>query len=315
VLDADGAMIMRNPFSMTNIGRSFASNDLFTRISSERSGEYEYKSLTDGITRLYSFTRVGNLPLFVVVGLSKEELFRTWRGKAEILGFTTLVLALTLATLGLSLAGELRRRREAENELRLVASTDGLTGLYNRRSFDEFAVREWTRSVKTKSSFSLLIVDVDNFKQLNDLFGHQRGDEALKVIASRIQTLSGGPSDLAFRYGGEEFVIILPGASLDEAIRVAENLRQRVADALIGTPEGCCSSVTVSIGIASRMPEQGNDISEAIAAADKALYEAKAQGRNRVKVDSSTDCLASVSDDHVNLLELGDRMRRQLMRH
>ena len=165
-------------------------------------------------------------------------------------------------------------------------NSDGLTGLSNRRHFDEYLELEWRRAMREQTQMSLLMIDVDYFKSFNDTFGHLEGDEALRKVASAIRDASCRPSDLPARYGGEEFAIVLPNTSQGGARLVAEKLRQAV-EALkiqhIAPIEG--SYLTISIGLSTLTPLQGSSCRDLISAADKGLYLAKKNGRNRVGLE------------------------------
>ncbi|MEO8735048.1 MAG: diguanylate cyclase [Edaphobacter sp.] len=180
--------------------------------------------------------------------------------------------------------------REANTQLKDLSIRDGLTGVYNRRYFDETLEAELKRAARTKLTVSLLMIDVDCFKSLNDLYGHPAGDECLREI-SRIFTMKiRRPQDVVARYGGEEFGIILPAASASWAFKLAESLRLAIEQLQI-PHEGSRAGrvVTVSIGIDTRKPEIGESSAEIVVAADAALYLAKVQGRNR------TQCTTSVA--------------------
>ncbi|WP_350648908.1 PleD family two-component system response regulator [Pseudomonas sp. HY13-MNA-CIBAN-0226] len=169
--------------------------------------------------------------------------------------------------------------------LQRLMNSDGLTGLSNRRHFDEYLELEWRRSVRDQTQLSLLMIDVDYFKSYNDNFGHLEGDEALRKVALAIRDASSRPSDLPARYGGEEFALVLPNTSPGGARLVAEKLRQTVADLKIphiAPAEG--SSLTISIGLSTITPEHGSDCRQLILAADKGLYQAKHNGRNQVGI-------------------------------
>lgn len=169
--------------------------------------------------------------------------------------------------------------------LQRLMNSDGLTGLSNRRHFDEYMELEWRRSLREQSQLSLLMIDVDYFKTYNDTFGHLEGDEALRKVAASIRDASARPSDLPARYGGEEFALVLPNTSQGGARLVAEKLRMTV-EALkiphISPSEG--SSLTISIGLATTTPTAGSNCRELISAADKGLYLAKNSGRNQVGI-------------------------------
>ncbi|UVK99733.1 diguanylate cyclase domain-containing protein [Pseudomonas sp. B21-048] len=170
--------------------------------------------------------------------------------------------------------------------LQRLMNSDGLTGLSNRRHFDEYLELEWRRSLRDQTQLSLLMIDVDYFKSFNDSFGHLEGDEALRKVATAIRDASARPSDLPARYGGEEFVLVLPNTSPGGARLVAEKLRLTVAALKIPhifPTEG--SSLTISIGLSTLIPQPGSDCRQLISAADKGLYLAKNNGRNQVGIE------------------------------
>ncbi|MDZ5603521.1 PleD family two-component system response regulator [Pseudomonas sp. RP23018S] len=169
--------------------------------------------------------------------------------------------------------------------LQRLMNSDGLTGLSNRRHFDEYLELEWRRAMREQNQLSLLMIDVDYFKAFNDTFGHLAGDEALRQVADAIRRSCARPSDLPARYGGEEFALVLPNTSPGGARLVAEKLRQTVLalDIAHTTPQAD-SRLTVSIGLATHTPAIGSPCRQLISAADKGLYTAKNEGRNRVVV-------------------------------
>ncbi|MGE8096581.1 diguanylate cyclase domain-containing protein [Pseudomonas fluorescens] len=170
--------------------------------------------------------------------------------------------------------------------LQRLMNSDGLTGLSNRRHFDEYLELEWRRAMRDQAQLSLLMIDVDYFKLYNDSFGHLEGDEALRKVAAAIRDASSRPSDLPARYGGEEFVLVLPNTSPGGARLVAEKLRQTVAGMKIPhvvPAEG--ASLTISIGLSTITPQSGSDYRQLISAADKGLYLAKNNGRNQVGIE------------------------------
>ncbi|MBI6553858.1 MULTISPECIES: response regulator [Pseudomonas] len=170
--------------------------------------------------------------------------------------------------------------------LQRLMNSDGLTGLSNRRHFDEYLELEWRRAMRDQTQLSLLMIDVDFFKTYNDSFGHVEGDEALRKVAASIREASSRPSDLPARYGGEEFALVLPNTSPGGARLVAEKLRMAVAALKIphiAPAEG--ASLTISIGLSTMTPVQGTDCRQLIMAADKGLYTAKNNGRNQVGIE------------------------------
>lgn len=171
---------------------------------------------------------------------------------------------------------------QANKELQQLSATDGLTGLSNRRMYDELSLREWRRCERTKTPFSLVMVDVDFFKFYNDHYGHQAGDECLKVVATQMMRAAPRASDVVARYGGEEFVFALGETDIDGAKWVANHLRQRIADLNMPHMGSILKHVTVSCGVASVMPSDHVSLDTLLQSADYALYQAKEQGRNRV---------------------------------
>jgi diguanylate cyclase (GGDEF)-like protein len=182
------------------------------------------------------------------------------------------------------LRGELRRRIAAEQKLAVLATTDSLTGLANRRHFDEVMQREWQRAIREQTSVSVLMIDADRFKSYNDTHGHQSGDRYLEAISRCIGDKTRRATDLAARYGGEEFAVLLPGTESHGAFEIAERIRTNVTQLGLKDPAGAGMAPTVSIGIACVVPQSGSNHRDLVNAADRALYEAKANGRNRTEL-------------------------------
>lgn len=171
--------------------------------------------------------------------------------------------------------------REANARLEKISTTDSLTGLYNRRHFDEVLEREYDRGAREGKSLSLIMLDLDYFKNLNDSQGHAFGDEALRQTALRIQDVLNRPADMAFRYGGEEFVILLP----DTEASAAHILARQIWTAMRSEPivmKDQTVRLTISIGIAATMPDKDNSYYTLLKRADEKLYEAKNEGRDRI---------------------------------
>jgi diguanylate cyclase (GGDEF)-like protein len=182
---------------------------------------------------------------------------------------------------------DLTEEKQAQVALQQLATRDGLTGLANRRCFDDTLLAEWTRAMRAGQPLSLLMVDVDHFKAYNDANGHLGGDECLKRIAESVQGEMRA-NDLVARYGGEEFAVILPNQSLKGAAIVAERIRRRVerlqVPAMAAHGQAATRQVTVSIGAATALASNEHSASELVAIADAALYRAKHLGRNRIGV-------------------------------
>jgi two-component system, cell cycle response regulator len=170
----------------------------------------------------------------------------------------------------------------AREALREQAIRDALTGLFNRRYLEESLERELRRAEHGHEHLSVLMLDIDHFKGFNDTHGHPAGDALLKQLGALLEART-RREDVACRYGGEEFVLILPGAPLDVALRRAENLRQSVSEAMVESEGQRLGAVSISVGVAC-FPEHGPDARALLAAADQALYRAKNEGRDRVVV-------------------------------
>ncbi|NQV54659.1 MAG: diguanylate cyclase [Rhodospirillales bacterium] len=169
------------------------------------------------------------------------------------------------------------------DQLSNMSMIDGLTGIANRRRFDDFLDQEIRRAARNDYTVSLLMLDIDNFKNYNDTHGHQAGDDCLKMVAAEIQNHSRRPSDLVARFGGEEFAVILPDTALEPAMDLAEKIRSGISALGIQHASGeAANHVTISIGVAALDGKSVIDVTTLIAAADKALFGAKNAGRNRV---------------------------------
>lgn len=192
---------------------------------------------------------------------------------------------------GLLLLRQVVRALEAANEkLEQLSFLDGLTNIANRRRFDEFLAGEWRRAVREGVPLSLIFIDIDFFKAFNDHYGHEAGDEVLRRVATALSGILNRPADLVARYGGEEFVAVLPGTDAKGAAFIAERLRAAVEG--LGIPHAAspvAPHVTVSLGVATLVPLRGSAPEALLAAADQALYQAKREGRNRVRSAWSLD--------------------------
>jgi diguanylate cyclase (GGDEF)-like protein len=275
VLRRDGTVIMRTPFDLDVIGKNLSYLPGVRSALSEPSGSYSGFGATDQQPRLFIW-RDGTRPLVVLVGKTWSSILSLWRTEVTRIGAIMLALICFVLAVTLFLAREIGRRARAEDKLEELATTDALTGLKNRRKFDTEIDAEWRRAMRHKTPLALLMIDADHFKSFNDTFGHQAGDQMLVGIAICILDSVRRAGDCAARYGGEEFAVLLPGLSAAEAVGVAETIRLKVQEWSDGT-----TVTTVSIGIASLMPTTTMDWYLLVKAADKALYAAKANGRNQ----------------------------------
>ena len=178
-----------------------------------------------------------------------------------------------------------------------LAERDGMTGLYNRRIFDDYAKRVWRQSQREGQPLSIVMVDIDDFKIYNDLYGHQAGDDTLKKVAETIASCAQRPFDFSARYGGEEFVLLLYGSPNDYSQGLPEQIRRAVlALEIPHAGSRVAGIVTVSIGVAIVDPAAGRSLAGAIQIADEALYEAKQAGRNRVVFKTAFDAQAETGN-------------------
>lgn len=233
--------------------------------------------LVGGIALAYTFQGVGPFSLHLQHGPREQLLL--------LQGFVAcgVLIALPLAVImnhrqRLTLELERANRKLAE-----IATTDALTGLANRRLFDRTLMMEWRRAQRSGEPLSLLVIDVDNFKAFNDLYGHLKGDECLKMVAAICNGRLRRAGDLFARFGGEEFMVVLPNTPLEGARHVAERMRLAVELAQIEHKLDPNGRVTVCIGVATLSEGQPEDAESLLEAADRALYRAKKNGRNRVE--------------------------------
>jgi len=189
----------------------------------------------------------------------------------------------------------MERRRMAEDlndtntRLILLASLDGLTGIANRRCFDERFASEWNRALRHRKPIALAMIDLDNFKQFNDYYGHLAGDRCLTTVAEALKRQVQRPEDLVARFGGEEFALLMPYTTAEGAQKVVERIRAAIHDLCIEHIGNSWNQVTVSIGYSALTPTSNDGQSRLIQLADAALYQAKSSGRNRVETISSIE--------------------------
>ena len=261
-----------------------------TAIVEEGYGEGIRTNLEDGLKAQSMIIEALNAFVEVVEASSMREAVAASKAIANtqrnmmFLSGGAVALALAIGVLVLIREGRLKRRlREHRDRLARMSTTDALTGIANRRRFDEFFDLAWHQACRSGLPLSLIMIDVDHFKLYNDEYGHASGDDCLAAVAGAMEGKVERSTDLAARFGGEEFACVLPDTDADGAHAVAEAIREGVAALVIPHAKSSAAShVTVSVGVATCIPTPSDDPSRFFEAADGFLYQAKNQGRDRV---------------------------------
>jgi diguanylate cyclase (GGDEF)-like protein/PAS domain S-box-containing protein len=183
----------------------------------------------------------------------------------------------------IGLLHDITHHKQSETALQRAALLDPLTKIANRRHFDHFLEKEWLRAIRSSEPLSLVVIDVDHFKLYNDTLGHAAGDACLRKVAAALQSHALRPTDIAARFGGEEFVLLFAETAAGTALKLAESVRSHVESLELPNPRSSTSSwLTVSVGVATIIPSQRDEVESFFVAADRAMYQAKEAGRNRV---------------------------------
>jgi diguanylate cyclase (GGDEF)-like protein len=292
----DGTLLVRYPFREQDMGRNFSKSPIYAKYLVDQSvGTASYTSSLDGVERLYAFRKSEKLPLITTVAIGKREALTAWRTEALLSAVVVAGLLGLTGLIGWFLILDIRRRTQVEGELRiaqqqllgsnrqleLLAMKDALTGLANRRCFDQTLATEARRAQRDGSSLALLMIDIDYFKRFNDALGHVAGDACLQAVGGVLDECVRRPSDLVARYGGEEFAVIMPATDMDGATVVAQLILERLQHANIAHPSSPVARVSLSIGIAAARGAHLDPVQGLIESADQALYQAKTAGRNR----------------------------------
>jgi diguanylate cyclase (GGDEF)-like protein len=289
----DGTLLARRPFDESLIGSSLAKGKIYQKLLPQSpAGNAMITSVVDGVVRLYGYRQLASYPLVVASATSRDTILKGWYERA----FQSSVIV-ALVMLGVGLFGWVfihqvrdgerieRNLRKAQRALEQIATHDSLTGLANRRLFERSLEIEFARGARQSSPVSLIMLDIDFFKRYNDAYGHVAGDHCLTQVAQALKNCCQRKADLAVRYGGEEFAVLLPDTDINGALAIAGQIRRSVIDKRIvhsGSPTGF---LTVSLGCYSFIPDGSNDSPEVfIRRADAALYQAKNAGRNRAAV-------------------------------
>ena len=295
----NGTLVYRRPFQDDQVGMDIRNGTIWEQAQrSQQPGSAMLAPRIDNIERLYSYRHLEGFPLFVASGEAKDEILAGWRRSALQTGVLALAAILVLACGGVFLVGQIRVRERLERDLRRagaalqrhnaslqnLADSDALTGMANRRLFEDRLVREYDRARRSGAPFALIMADIDHFKQYNDHYGHLAGDDCLRKVAGAVADGARRPADLAARYGGEEFAVILADTDLAGANAVADRIRAAVASLDLRHPDSPSGRVTLSMGLYVGHPSlaERNDPLAWVDVADRLLYEAKGTGRNRV---------------------------------
>jgi len=280
LMRGDGVLLARQPRVETMIGKSLAKGAIVASLlpMSPQGLVVEGRSGVDGKPRILSYRSVPDFPLVTVVTAEISDTLVRLRTYAALVLALALAVSAAIIVFSARMLKHLHAADSSRRRLSDEAKTDPLTGAGNRRLFLARLDSEMARARRYGSALSLLMVDLDHFKAINDRYGHRWGDQTLVRAAAAIQSVLRG-ADLLGRYGGEEFIVLLPETDQEEALMAAERIHGAIRELAIDTGQGIIS-VRISIGVASLKPEDG-DAQGLIHRADQALYAAKGQGRDR----------------------------------
>lgn len=289
--------IARRPaFAAGELGQSAAAFNALQGPGNAGTGDA--RSPIDGVVRFFSFEQTRSYPVRVTVASSKAEVLGNWWISSSLQSLWVLLVCLALKRGTDYTRRALSERKRAETELRAahgalaemnrrlqhLAQFDKLTALPNRAYFDRRFERAFRHAQREQAPLAVVMVDVDEFKKYNDAYGHVEGDACLARVAAALRSVVRRPEDFAARYGGEEMVLLLRDTAAAGAASVAEAARQAVAELGIVHAASAHGRVSISVGVAARVPTAADVPSSLLNAADAALYEAKRAGRNRVQV-------------------------------
>ncbi|HEX9171782.1 MAG TPA: sensor domain-containing diguanylate cyclase [Telluria sp.] len=296
-----GRLVYRRPFSDSVPGTTITGPVYQMYQQTGPVGTAMLRSGVDRVDRLYSYRRMDKFPLIVALAQSKKEILGQWHEGTMLLLLASALAVSFLVWSGRRMVGQIVIRDNLEKELVIareslqrqnsaltaLAKRDGLTGIANRRHFEEFLALELTRASRKASTLSLILVDVDQFKKFNDRYGHVAGDDCLRSLAAVLCGALQRPTDLAARYGGEEFALILPDTDHAGATNVAEKISAALDALAIPHADNPHGIVSVSGGLCSVTLAQGETVDprELVERADALLYSAKLAGRNRFVAD------------------------------
>lgn len=284
LLRTDGTVIYRSPSTddAGNVGLNVADSPVVQQMLATPGKPFQGRSKIDNVQRYYVHQRIAGYPLILVVGFSASEVYAEWNAQALALSALTFAVCLLLALVVYVLKRALLRSYEMEEQLEHMAVTDVLTQIPNRRALNMALDTEMRRAAREKTELSVLIVDIDHFKRINDSYGHAFGDTLLRQVSRQVVRGIRRPGDFAARFGGEEFVVILPATGQAGATFIAERIRAAIEATTVPTDDGSKVGCTVSVGAATGRVRPDVAADELLRRADEALYAAKSMGRNRV---------------------------------
>ncbi len=282
LMRTDGVVVDRRPSAEPDNGAgvSVAGQAVFQAIANGRPSGFKAISMYEGTEKYFLYRHIAGFPLVLMISIPMDVVFKPWRSQAIVVGLLTVCVCSLILFLVAVVQRALIQSFSMEDRLKLAASTDFLTGLTNRRDFDRYLAVEMQRAARDGSFLSLLMVDADRFKLVNDRHGHPVGDELLREIAGSLRRSLLRPADLASRYGGEEFAIVLPGTDGVGARVIAERIRKVVEATSVPLPDGGRLSGTVSVGAVTARIGVATRVETLVRRADEALYMAKGRGRN-----------------------------------
>ncbi len=296
----NGTVLYHQPYNEKLIGTNISNTPLYkNNIRSRSSGIVTTSMDSEKEEKVYSYVHLPSFPVVVTAGLSLDQAFIDWKRDALSHIAMVLIILTVIGLLGVVLTRQVRARMQVEETLRLtqselrktnatleqMARRDSLTGLYNRRHFDLQLLSEFTRGAQESCPLGLILIDIDFFKQYNDIYGHVAGDECLRRVGKALGSVPLRLRDVVARYGGEEFIILLPNTDAEGAMVVAERAMAEVAQLAIPHQASPAGRLTMSIGVFVGLPgTQWETPSKMITRADMALYQAKHAGRDRICV-------------------------------
>ncbi|HUD34186.1 MAG TPA: sensor domain-containing diguanylate cyclase, partial [Variovorax sp.] len=265
LIQSNGAIMARLPFAQDDLGKSIVGSPLYAMLSANRAGTTETRSPVDGVQRMVSYQHLPDHPLVMAVAVAEDDLLRDWRTSSIIQSAWILSLCVLIGVAGSRIIALVRLRwrtelslqqahgelERANAQLAELARNDGLTGLFNRRHFDQQLDQAFRQAARHDRCLALIMIDVDFFKRYNDVYGHPEGDRCLQQVAQAIRAAVRRPGDFVARYGGEEMAVLLPDTDDAGATIVAETIRKSVLALDIPHEGHALGRVSISAGIAA----------------------------------------------------------------